>query len=57
MDGPNVGSSDVKAFCIFALKLRSLVSMLEQLGSKGNVELQGGSHVQYLGCLGSYLMT
>lgn len=48
MDRPNVGSGDVKAFCMFALKLRSLVSMLEQLGSKGNVELQCGSHVSRL---------
>lgn len=48
MDGPNVGSGDVKAFRMFALKLRSLVSMLEQLGSKGNVELQCWSHVSRL---------
>ena len=48
MDGPNIGSGDVKAFRTFALKVRSLVSMLEQLGTKGLVELECGSHVSRL---------
>ncbi len=35
MDGPSIASGDQKAFRIFALKVRSLVGMLEQLGRKG----------------------
>ncbi|KAJ8401528.1 hypothetical protein AAFF_G00378450 [Aldrovandia affinis] len=45
MDGPDVRSVDVKAFCLFALCVCSLVGMLEQLGRRGHVELQCGSHV------------
>ncbi|XP_073672378.1 uncharacterized protein [Paramisgurnus dabryanus] len=47
MDGPNINSGDIKAFRMFALKVRSLV-MLTQLGSKGTNELQCGSHVSRL---------
>ncbi len=45
MDGPNIRSGEVKAFRMFGLQVRSLVSMLEQLGQKGSVELECGSHV------------
>lgn len=48
MDGPNINSGDIKAFRMFALKVRSLVGMLTQLGSKGTNELQCGSHVSRL---------
>ncbi|XP_026219876.1 uncharacterized protein LOC113164689 [Anabas testudineus] len=48
MDGPNVVSGDTKAFRMFALRVRSLVSMLEQLGGKGKIELECGSHVSRL---------
>lgn len=48
MDGPSVASGDWKAFRMFALWVHSLVSMLEQLGRKGNVELECGSHVSRL---------
>lgn len=34
MDGPSIVSGDEKAFKMFALRVRSLVSMLEQLGRK-----------------------
>ncbi|KAL0192021.1 hypothetical protein M9458_010317, partial [Cirrhinus mrigala] len=40
MDGPNVSQGDVRAFRMFALKVRSLVSMLQQLGNKGYMELE-----------------
>ncbi|XP_026094149.1 uncharacterized protein LOC113066497 [Carassius auratus] len=48
MDGPNIASGDIKTFRLFALKVRSLVGMLEQLGKKGTFELQCGSHVSRL---------
>ncbi|KAE8276983.1 hypothetical protein D5F01_LYC25284 [Larimichthys crocea] len=48
MDGPDVHSGDVKAFRLFALRVRSLVGMLEQLGSRGRMELHCGSHVSRL---------
>ena len=48
MDGPNIASGDIRAFRMFALRVRSLVGMLEQLGRKGNVELECGSHVSRL---------
>lgn len=48
MDGPNIRTGDVKAFKLFALRVRSLVSMLEQLGPEGTVELDCGSHVSRL---------
>ncbi|XP_067294186.1 uncharacterized protein [Pseudorasbora parva] len=50
MDGPNVSHGDVRAFRMFALKVRSLVSMLQQLGNKGYMELECGSHVSRLLC-------
>ncbi len=48
LEGPNIKSGDVKAFRLFALRIRSLVSMLEQLGSEGRAELECGSHVSRL---------
>ncbi|KAL0151955.1 hypothetical protein M9458_052762 [Cirrhinus mrigala] len=48
MDGPSIASGDQKSFRLFALKVRSLVGMLEQLGRKGTFELQCGSHVSRL---------
>ncbi|XP_067233763.1 uncharacterized protein [Chanodichthys erythropterus] len=48
MDGANIRSGDVKAFRMFGLQVRSLVSMLQQLGHKGSVELECGSHVSRL---------
>ncbi len=40
MDGLNISQGDVRAFRMFALKVRSLVSMLQQLGNKGYMELE-----------------
>ncbi|XP_035985614.1 uncharacterized protein LOC118559034 isoform X2 [Fundulus heteroclitus] len=48
MDGPNIRSGDVKSFRLFALNVRSLVGMLEQLGQRGQIELVCGSHVSRL---------
>lgn len=48
MDGPDVRSGDFQAFCMFALRVRSLVGMLEQLRSQGHKELECGSHVTRL---------
>lgn len=48
MDGPNIHSGDTQAFRRFALRVRALVGMLDQLGDKGNIELQCGSHVARL---------
>ncbi|KAE8293786.1 hypothetical protein D5F01_LYC06723 [Larimichthys crocea] len=48
MDGPDFHSGDVKAFRLFALRVHSLVGMLEQLGSRGRMELHCGSHVSRL---------
>jgi len=48
LEGPNLKPGDVKAFKFFALRVRSLVSMLEQLGSEGASELECGSHVSRL---------
>lgn len=48
MDSPNINSGDIKAFRLFALKVRSLVGMLGQIGRKGTFELQCGSHVSRL---------
>lgn len=45
MDGPNIQSGDINSSRLFALNVRSLVSMLKQLGLKGQVELDCGSHV------------
>ncbi len=48
MDGSNIRSGDVKAFRMFGLQVHSLVSMLQQLGYKGTVELECVSHVSRL---------
>ncbi|KAK7926211.1 hypothetical protein WMY93_008521 [Mugilogobius chulae] len=48
MDGSNIRSGDVKGFRLFALNVRSLVGMLQQLGLRGQVELTCGSHVSRL---------
>lgn len=48
MEEPNVKTGDTKAFRQFALKVRALVGMLEQLGSNGETELHCGSHVSRL---------
>lgn len=48
MDGTNITSGDIKVFRLFALRVRALVGMLEQLGRKGEVELECGSHVSRL---------
>ncbi len=48
MDGPNIRSGDVKSFKGFALRVRALVGMLNQLGSPGWTELKCGSHVSRL---------
>ncbi len=48
MDGPSIRSGDTKAFRLFALKIRALVGMLEQLGGYGRTELTCGSHVSRL---------
>lgn len=48
MDEPNIRSSDTAGFRKFALRVRALVGMLEQLGEDGRVELQCGSHVARL---------
>ncbi|CAI5670381.1 unnamed protein product [Oreochromis niloticus] len=43
-----VRSGDSRAFRLFALKVRALVGMLEQLGKEGRAELECGSHVTRL---------
>lgn len=48
MDGPNIRSGDTQAFRRFAIRVRALVGMLDQLGDKGSIELQCGSHVARL---------
>lgn len=48
MDGPSIRSGDTRAFRLFALKVRALVGMLDQLGSPGRTELACGSHVSRL---------
>lgn len=48
MDGPNIRSGDTQAFRRFALRVRVLVGMLDQLDEKGDIELQCGSHVARL---------
>lgn len=48
MDGPNIWSGDVGSFRMFGLQVRSLVSMVQQLGHKGRIELECGSHVSRL---------
>ncbi|XP_023811350.1 uncharacterized protein LOC111947519 [Oryzias latipes] len=48
MDEPNIRSNDTSGFRKFALRVRALVGMLEQLGDDGHIELQCGSHVARL---------
>ncbi|RXN24065.1 hypothetical protein ROHU_036624 [Labeo rohita] len=48
MDDPTIRSHDASGFKRFALKVRALVGMLDQLGDSGRVELQCGSHVTRL---------
>uniref|UniRef100_A0AAV2J0I3 Uncharacterized protein n=1 Tax=Knipowitschia caucasica TaxID=637954 RepID=A0AAV2J0I3_KNICA len=48
MDEPNIRSGDTAGFRKFALRVRALVGMLEQLGQDGHIELQCGSHVARL---------
>nr|XP_055027021.1 uncharacterized protein LOC129416681 [Misgurnus anguillicaudatus] len=48
MDGPTIKSGDIRSFRLFALKVRALVGMLDQLGAKGWTELKCGSHVSRL---------
>ena len=48
MEAPSIQSHDTAAFKRFALRVRALVGMLEQLGEKGDAELQCGSHVTRL---------
>lgn len=45
MDGPTIRSGDTASFKKFALHVRALVGMLDQLGEEGTIELQCGSHV------------
>ncbi|XP_077069937.1 uncharacterized protein LOC143722413 [Siphateles boraxobius] len=47
-DFDNIHSGDTQAFRKFALRVRALVGMLDQLDEKGAVELQCGSHVARL---------
>lgn len=56
MDGRNIRGGDINAFHMFALNVRSLVSMLKQLGQKGKTELECGSHISRL-CEANCLMT
>lgn len=48
MDGPTIRSGDTASFKKFALHIRALVGMLDQLGEEGHIELQCGSHVARL---------
>lgn len=48
MDGPNIRPGDIKAFKSFALQVRALVGMLQQLGNQGWTELRCASHVSRL---------
>ncbi|KAL2093214.1 hypothetical protein ACEWY4_010526 [Coilia grayii] len=48
MEAPNIRSHDAAAFKRFALRVRALVGMLDQLGDTGQTELQCGSHVSRL---------
>lgn len=48
MEAPSVRTNDTSAFKRFALRVRALVGMLDQLGENGHVELQCGSHVSRL---------
>ncbi len=48
MDGPKIKSGDIKSFRLFALKVRALFGILDQLGAKGWTELKLRSHVSRL---------
>ncbi|XP_067283159.1 uncharacterized protein [Pseudorasbora parva] len=48
MDDATIRSHDASGFKRFALRVRALVGMLDQLGDSGRVELQCGSHVTRL---------
>lgn len=48
MEAPNVCTNATSAFERFALRVRALVEMLDQLGPDGHVELQCGSYVTKL---------
>ncbi|XP_030609347.1 uncharacterized protein LOC115796997 [Archocentrus centrarchus] len=48
MEAPSVARGDVSGFKRFALKVRALVGMLDQLGDSGQTELRCGSHVTRL---------
>ncbi|XP_073334837.1 uncharacterized protein [Pagrus major] len=45
---PAIKSGDSKGFRLFALKVRALVGMLDQLGREGRTELECGSHISRL---------
>ncbi|KAL0151949.1 hypothetical protein M9458_052756 [Cirrhinus mrigala] len=48
MNGPKIKSGDIRSFRLYALQVRALVGMLDQLGAKGSTELKCGSHVSRL---------
>lgn len=48
MEAPNIAHGDTSGFKWFALKVRALVGMLDQLGDSGKTELHCGSHVTWL---------
>ncbi len=48
MEEPAIRAGDTVAFRRFALRVRALVGMLEQLGEDGRIELKCGSHVARL---------
>ncbi|XP_035990493.1 uncharacterized protein LOC118562319 [Fundulus heteroclitus] len=48
MEEPAIRAGDTVAFRRFALRVRALVGMLEQLGEDGRIELRCGSHVARL---------
>lgn len=48
MEEPAIRAGDTVTFRRFALRVRALVGMLEQLGEDGLIELKCGSHVARL---------
>lgn len=48
MEEPTIRAGDTAGFRRFALRVRALVGMLQQLGVDGHIELQCGSHVARL---------
>lgn len=48
MEEPSIRAGDTAEFRRFALRVRALVGMLEQLGEDRRIELQCGSHVARL---------